>query len=153
MFRAWHGSPSLQIWTKPCRTFRWRTLSLEKAWIHSLSLLLPMALQLQGEPNTQHRPQLHGGLLLTVRQKPELLSPGVSIPAPWSGAKLRKKHVKPWICPRFAASRKPLQFQTSLTNQLWGKQLVWSKALKIDIIITNQGYNIYQLVHEFKSSF
>lgn len=52
-----------------------------------------------------------------------------------------------------SASRKTLQFQISLTNHLWGKQLVWSKALKINTINTNQEFNIYQLVRKFKSSF
>lgn len=88
------------------------------------------------------------------RQNPELLSPGFLSLLHGSRPGFSKNTRNlPWTCPRFAASRKPSQFQISLTNQLWGKQLLWWKALKIDIINTNQGYNIHQLVHEFKSSF
>lgn len=60
------------------------------------------------------------------RQNPELLSPG--FPSLLYGSRPEfSKHTRnlPWTCPRFAASRKPLQLHISLTNQLWGKQLLW----------------------------
>lgn len=147
-FWAWHSPPSLQISAKSCCTCRWKPLSLEKHQFTLCPSCFPWHRSFEGNQTPSTSPSDMRNCAL--RQNLELLSPGFSIPASRAGAKLPKKHMKPWTCPRFAASRKPLQFQISLTNQLWGKQLVW---LKIDIINTNQEYNIYQLVHEFKSSF